>query len=317
MARLIGRGEGSRLPALRRGMLRALGRLPGRSPASSAEAQRLEKLVRKEVGKAYKDLRREVRRAEGRLLDELRREREILQALYDDEPGNRRRLFELRATREYRLAFDEDEPLVSVVIPTYDNVTGLSEVAIPSVLKQTYSRFELIVVGDCAPKEIGDAVASFRDERIVFVNRERRGPYPREPRLFTFVKGDPPFNEAISIARGSWIAGFADDDAMRPNQLETLVRAARESRAELCYGRANRIYRDGTSRVSGEWPPELGHVSLQAAIYHAGLSSFIQHELVDAFFETASDKSLLRRMLRIGVRFHFVDEVLVDYYEKH
>jgi hypothetical protein len=114
------------------------------------------------------------------------------------------------------------------------------------------------------------------------------------------------------MARGSWIAPFADDDALRPNHLELLLRTAQEGRYEFCYGRAQKISTDGETTVSGEWPPELGRVSLQASLYHRGLT-FIEHELADGHFRTSSVKSVLRRMLNAGVRFGFVDAVVVDY----
>lgn len=238
---------------------------------------------------------------------------EILQRLYDDEPGNRRRLAGLRASPDYEFAFTEPTPAVSVILPTYSNVEGLVTRAVPSVLAQTYENFELLVVGDGAGKEVGDALAVFDDPRVVYVNRERRGPYPSDPDAFARVKGGPPFNVGVRVARGRWIAPFADDDAMRPRHLELLVQRAREGRHEFVYGQALKTARDGTTRVAGEWPPELARVALQASIYHRGLSSFIEHELVDGLFRTSSDKSVLRRMLHAGVRFGFVEEIVVDY----
>ncbi|MBA3347674.1 MAG: glycosyltransferase family 2 protein [Actinobacteria bacterium] len=236
----------------------------------------------------------------------------ILQRLYDDEPGNRRRLYELRESPEYELAYTEADPLVSIIIPTYTNVEALATRAIPSAIAQSYPNIEVIVVGDCAPPETAKSLAEFRDPRIVYYNRERRGPYPEAAYLLEFVKGGPPFNEALRRARGRWIAPFADDDSLRPLHVETLLRAAREGRHELCYGKFQKVAEDGRTEVGGEWPPELGRIGGQATIYHSGLR-FFEQELAGALFRISGDKSLWRRMSNAGVRFGFVDEIVVDY----
>ena len=74
--------------------------------------------------------------------------REILRSIAGREPLQRERLRELRGSERYLAAFVEPEPLVSVVIPTYDNTVLLRERAICSVLAQTYQHFEVVVVGD-------------------------------------------------------------------------------------------------------------------------------------------------------------------------
>jgi len=268
--------------------------------------------TRREVRDLRKELRKELRQAHRETLAESERIVNILQLIYDDEPGNRRRLYDLRASPEYELAYSEPEPLVSIIIPTYTNVEALVTRAIPSALAQTYANIEVVVVGDCAPPETGEALARFEDDRIVYYNRERRGPYPDDPRALEYVKGGPPFNVGLRLARGQWIAHFADDDTLRPSHVETLLRAAQKSRYEFCYGRFLKVAPDGQTLAAGEWPPENRRVGMQASLYHAGLR-FIEHELADALFKTSGDMSLLRRMLNAGVQFGFVDEIVVDY----
>src|SRR5437867_1805781 len=53
-------------------------------------------------------------------------------------------LARLSASDLYR----ETEPLVSVLIPTFDRADLLVERALASVLRQTYRRFEVVIVGD-------------------------------------------------------------------------------------------------------------------------------------------------------------------------
>ncbi|HEX5592609.1 MAG TPA: glycosyltransferase family A protein [Solirubrobacterales bacterium] len=240
-----------------------------------------------------------------------RRTSEIARHLYDEEPANRRRLHQLRASEEYELAFSEDEPLVTFIVPTYRSFETLRDVALPSILGQNYSNLEVIVSGDCAPPETAAAVASFDDPRLVYLNRTIRGPYPEDPSRRWFAIGGPPYNDALAIARGRWIAALGDDDAIRPHHTEVLLAAAREHRWEHCYGLQQVNFAEGEPLVIGEFPPRMGHWGLQGALYHSGLRYF-ESELSDAIYEEPSDWSKCRRMIRAGVRFGMLDEILVD-----
>lgn len=260
--------------------------------------------------------REDLRLAVEELSVELRRVMDALQVIYDDEPGNRQRLYALRESTKYELAYTEDEPLVSIVIPTYDSYVTLGERAIPSVLAQTYENWELIVVGDAAPPETEEVIARFGDPRIRYQNLLLRGPYPEGRREAWFVTGDPPLNAGMRAATGSWVSRFDDDDALRPTAIEHVLAEAKTHRYELCYGLLNYIDRDSGARPFGEFPPREYHFGLQGAIVHAGLR-FFEHELADAIFRRPSDQSWVRRMMRAGVRIGFVEEILADYHPSY
>lgn len=238
----------------------------------------------------------------------------IARHIYDEEPANRRRLHELRRSEEYELAYTEAEPLVSFLVPTYQSYETLRDVALPSILGQSYSNLEVVVSGDCAPPETAAVIAEIDDPRVVYVNRTIRGPYPEDPAKRWFPIGGPPFNDALAIARGRWIAVLGDDDAVRPNHTTDLLAAAQEHRYEHCYGLQQVHFAEGEPLVLGEFPPRKGHWGLQSTLFHAGLRYF-ESELSDAIYEEPSDWSKCRRMIRAGVRFGFIDEIVVDKHE--
>jgi hypothetical protein len=256
----------------------------------------------------------ESQRGEPDVLNQLGRIQDILQVLYDREPEMRERLRKLRGEPDYDQAFDGEEPLVSVVIPTYDRGELLLNRAIPSVLAQTYEKIEIVVVGDCAPEDTGRQLAELDDARISYQNLPYRGPYPRDRRELWHVAGIPPRNLAVTLARGSWIAPLDDDDAFHPHHVECLLELARRERHEVCYGVLRCVMNDGSEFPLGSYPPEIGHFGWQSAIFHAGLR-FFEMELADALFFSPADWSLCRRMLRAGVRFGMVNEVVTDHYE--
>jgi hypothetical protein len=245
---------------------------------------------------------------------EMVRTRDILRAICDREPWQRERLSALRADERYAEPFVDNEPLVSVVIPTFDNERLLRERAIPSVLAQTYQHFEVVVVGDDAPDETRAAVESFGDARLRYSSLLYRGPYPTEALSRWYVAGVPPYNEAVRLARGLWIAPLDDDDAFRPEHIERLLRSAQSERLEFVYGTMERRDPGGATAVLGRFPPEHSHFGLQSALYHAGIAEIFELELTDWLFDLPYDWGLAQRMLRSGVRMKMIPEINVDYY---
>jgi glycosyltransferase involved in cell wall biosynthesis len=269
--------------------------------------------LRAQLGQVHADLLAADRRL-AVLGDEVAELRTALRYVQERAADNRRRLNELRRSEEYELAFTESEPLVSFIVPTHTRFESLRDVSLPSILGQTYSNLEVIVSGDCAPTETERVVAALGDPRVRFHNRSVRGPYPNEEERRWYVVGTPPYNDALALASGRWIAGLGDDDAVRQDHTETLVRAAQAGRLEHCYGRMAMRYRNGEDYAIGTFPPRLGEFGLQNSIYHAGLS-FFELEPPDYLYDEPNDWSLCRRMLAAGVRFGMVDDVVTDKYE--
>ena len=240
--------------------------------------------------------------------------RRILRHLDDEKTANRRRLNEVRESEEYELAFTEADPLVSFVLPTYDRFEALRDVALPSMLGQTHANVEVIVVGDSAPPDTAAAIAAVDDPRVRYYNRPIRGPYPEDRDIRWYMLGSPPYNDALSMVRGRWIAAMADDDSVRPDFVATLLEGAREGRFENCYGKHQVHYSDGEVLEIGGFPPKRGEFVTQAAIYHSGLR-FFQMNLADPLFEEPNDWSLCRRMIDAGVRYGMIDALVCDKHE--
>jgi Glycosyl transferase family 2 len=278
--------------------------------------QKARESLSSELGELRETLSRvesRVHELESQMGSELERVIEILQLVYAREPESRERLRHLRESPEYGAAYSEARPLVSVVIPTYDNYEQLRDRSLPSALGQTYSNIEVVIVGDCAPPETEAVIAAFNDSRISYHNFNRRGPYPEQTTGLWHVAGVPPRNEAVYRARGLWIAHLDDDDHFRPDHVERLLEAAVQERFEVCYGKMTCHLADGRQFEVGAFPPALGQFGWQAAIFHKGLS-FFETELADALFGLPADWALCRRMLRTGVRFGMVEGAVTDYY---
>ncbi len=73
-----------------------------------------------------------------------------------------------------------DKPCVSVIIPTYNRATTVGD-AIKSVLNQTYSNIECIVVDDGSLDDTGQVLAQFSGQ-ITLITSVNRGVSSAQPR---------------------------------------------------------------------------------------------------------------------------------------
>lgn len=235
----------------------------------------------------------------------------------DDLAANDQRLAKARARDDYDAAWDDEQPLISIRIATYQNAKGLSERTLPTLIAQTYPRWECIVVGDAVTDDTAERIAALGDDRIRFENLPFRGPYPEDAARRRLVAGTAPANAGADAARGSWIAPLDHDDEFDVDHLEVLLAKARETRAEFVYGRM-RIVEEETGKPAGEvgsFPPDHGKISLQGAMYHAALQR--EGIALDPFAWQAGepgDWNLVRRIWSAGARFAFVDRAVGTYY---
>lgn len=97
------------------------------------------------------------------------------------------------------------------------------ERAIPSVLRQTYMRFELIVACHGCTDGTAGIVRRLEDPRIRVLEVPRRQTYP--PTALNHWLAGPivPANAALRECRGNWIARLDDDDVWLPHHLDELI----------------------------------------------------------------------------------------------
>jgi hypothetical protein len=238
---------------------------------------------------------------------------EVAQLALDDEAATRRLLDAARSAPDYERPFTEAAPLVSVCIPTYTNHAQLVERAIPSALDQDYSNVEVVVVGDAAPAETAASIERLADARVRYENLSVRGPYPDDARARWLVAGTGPLNRSMTLARGSWIAILNDDDALRPRHVSSLLEVAQASHNEVVYGRLQQHAPDGSTELLGAFPPASHDFGWQLALQHRAMRLF-EWELAAALFGEPGDWHRARRMMRAGVRFSMIDQIVCDYY---
>ena len=114
--------------------------------------------------------------------------------------------------------------MVSVIVPVYKVEDYIRE-CIDSILAQTYSDFELILVDDGSPDNCGRICDDYakRDNRIKVVHKVNGGISSAR-------------NAGLEVAKGEWIMHVDGDDWIEPDMIESLIQAAQVTGADLVFG---------------------------------------------------------------------------------
>lgn len=104
--------------------------------------------------------------------------------------------------------------MFTLVIPTHNGRTSVKRAA-ESVLNQTFTDFELIVVSDGEGSRTRDILRDISDPRLQVVEQQKRGVSAAR-------------NLGVSSGRHRWIAFLDDDDEKRPDALENMASCIRE-----------------------------------------------------------------------------------------
>lgn len=113
------------------------------------------------------------------------------------------------------------QPEISIIVPVYKTERFLSA-CISSILAQTFTDFELILVDDGSPDScpaLCDAAAA-KDSRIRVIHQKNRG-----------LSGAR--NAGLDAAEGEWIAFVDSDDIITPDFCAKLYHAAQEAGAQM------------------------------------------------------------------------------------
>ena len=100
--------------------------------------------------------------------------------------------------------------LVSIIMPSYNTAKFIGE-SIESVLAQTYTNWELIIIDDCSSDNTDEVVSKFTDERIRYLKNEMNSGAAVSR------------NYALREAKGKWIAFLDSDDSWFPDKLRKQI----------------------------------------------------------------------------------------------
>jgi len=126
-------------------------------------------------------------------------------------------------------------PLVSVIIPLYNHERFVKR-AVESVLSQSLTDFEVIVINDGSTDRSAMRAQQLRDPRIRFFNQPNRGAHIA-------------LNRGARLARGKYLSMLNSDDIYHPRRLERFVRiCAADPSIGACFSHVEIINARGRTR---------------------------------------------------------------------
>lgn len=190
-------------------------------------------------------------------------------------------------------------PLISVVIPVFNGEKTIKE-TIDSVLSQTFTNFELIIINDGSQDLTLEVVSSIKDNRLQIYSYPNAGLAASR-------------NRGINHANGEYISFIDADDLWTSDKLEAQFNALKtHPEATIAYSWTDYIDQDSQFLGKGS------HITVNGNIYpHLLLTDFLENGsnpliLKKAFIEVGNfDESLCASedwdmLLRLASRYHFI-----------
>lgn len=201
--------------------------------------------------------------------------------------------------------------LVSVVMSTYNESIDDLLVSIASILNQTYTKFEYLIVSDNPNNDmLNDFLQKIEDydERIKVVYNEKNIGLPKS------------LNKAIALSSGDYILRMDADDISYPNRLEEELNCMKHNNADIVF--TNYIYIDDKNNIikrSGDSSFDKNNANnlLKKNIYHHPTALVKKHVIDEAGgyrdIKYAEDYDLWLRIYENDFKFYFLDKYLFLY----
>jgi glycosyltransferase involved in cell wall biosynthesis len=134
-------------------------------------------------------------------------------------------------------------PKITVLMPVYNGEKYIRE-AITSILIQTFSDFEFLIINDGSTDNSVSVIESFKDERIRLINNEKN------------IGIISTLNKGIELARGEYIARMDCDDISLPERLQKQMRFLEENHT-VCVVSSHVEMIDDNGISKGNWAEDM------------------------------------------------------------
>ncbi len=193
----------------------------------------------------------------------------------------------------------------SILTPLYNTDPKMLKAMIRSVLRQSYSNWELCLAdgSDEEHLHVGEIVKGFQDSRIKYVKTENKG-----------ISGNT--NVCLSLATGDVIAMLDHDDLLHPSALFRIAEVMERTGADFVYTDENTFRRRPQDACCPNYKPDFSPDLLRSYNYICHLSAFKRELLEKAGAEWYSeldgsqDYDMAFRLTEKAERIEHIPEVL-------
>lgn len=203
----------------------------------------------------------------------------------------------------------KNEEKVTVIIPTYNREGTIAE-SVQSVLDQTYSNLEVLIVDDGSTDGTESVIKEFTDGRITYVRLDKNGGVANAR------------NVGVNLAKTDWIAYQDSDDVWHKDKLEKQMAYAKEyPEYALIYSKYKLIYQNGVESIMPGAPLEVMEGDMFKALLERNVigaptvlvkrEAFIDAGGFDTEFKALEDWDFVIRFAR-RYRIGYIDEILMD-----
>lgn len=195
---------------------------------------------------------------------------------------------------------------ITVLMSVYNTPREQLKQSIESILNQTYTNFEFLIICDGIKKEDIDFIKSYQDERIrIEINNNNIG----------LVKS---LNKGINLAKGEYLVRMDTDDFSYPERIETQIKFA-ETHPEYAIISSRADFFDdkgvyGTSKIYGEISKD-NLFKGNPCIHPTMLINKKTIQKIGGYpnFLRCEDYAMVMQMMAEGERIYVLDDVLLKY----
>lgn len=195
--------------------------------------------------------------------------------------------------------------LVSIIMPTYNCGRFIRE-SIDSVIAQTYSNWELLIVDDCSTDNTEEIVSSFEDLRIHYQSNAHN------------MGAALTRNEALKIAKGQYVAFLDSDDLWEPDKLEKQIAFMQAHNYAFTFAEYQILNEDGTPTGKRlRMPPMLTYKQYLRNTAIGCLTVIIDKEKTGYFempnIKSSHDMALWLQIMKRGFNAYALPDCVASY----
>lgn len=199
--------------------------------------------------------------------------------------------------REKKIAYSK----ISIITVSYNAVKTIEQ-TILSVLNQTYSNIEYIIIDGSSTDGTVDIIKKYDDKISYWVSEPDKGIYDA-------------MNKGIDVATGEYLYFIQVGDLLRTDALQKVVPFLSYNKCNFVYGN---VYMQGDNKVYGgffnKWKISVSNICQQAIFYHKKIFNIVgKHNLK---YKVYADHDLNIKCFACDeIGKVYVDEIIADFEE--